>query len=1169
MKETQENQIDERVDERLYKLLTKDSGFYVEVGAGDGITDSPTLLLENYGWQGILIESNIERCAHCKINRPKAAVLNYECVASDYSDDRVEEEKGGQENKLRDTKSNARTLTAILEEFEVKNFDLLVLNVNDHGLNVFKELDLFNHRPDYILMEDGAETEIISSLADYHYKLLKTRPNNHGTPKALYQTAEKQLSDTSEDVIADNAKWEKLERAWDIVTPTELVEKADALKESVYSEQREVFLLQSIGLDRDYTPAYLRYAELLLERKELESSLLNLKEAERLAPLLDKYQKMMQKLEAEADLDSPKFKQYLKRAGQVPVEEAEVPKRILVVTNLLPPQEMGGFGKTVWEFCQMLNSRGHNLRILTADMPHLYRESDNDIQEVEKYVARDLHLFGDWKNGRTVIDQGNETIRQKIAHNHQRILAEVERFQPEACLVGNLDFMGYDFLTYLLQNGIPVVHRLGNETPSYPVQATPNSSLYCLAGCSKWLNRKLQDKGYSFPNTDVLYPGSALETCYRYYPPSFDYLRICFAGLMMPYKGAQVLVEALVLLHQWRIPFICELAGDTTDPLFVQTLQNKAQEAGFADRLFFSGFLGRQKLAALYARSNVMVFPSVFEEPFGKSQIEAMASGLVVISSGTGGSTEIVTHGNNGLIFENNNPQDLAQKLLYLSQNRERARELAAQGHENAFNFTTTRSIKKLETLIAQLESQKPSKHSQSFFAQDLSHLSTQTIRSIQRDKLLIEARGNYSSANTVPSNDKLHIGCGTRKIQGWLNVDVINSDYDLDLAWDHPLPWPRESFSTIVAQHFIEHLDIESELPALLKRLFIVAKKGCQIWLSCPDIEKICASYLKDKCMSLLEGRKKRFPNYTLRGFPTQQLINELFHQQGEHQNLFDFELLEWLLIQAGFVNCRKSDESDFLYANPDFPCRNDDDVSLYVCAVKESIEALNNRYSKFYHKPMKDDEQTSGEVQDDIKRLVKNNPGQMSYEEYAKISNILNKKGTCNFLVFGVGFDSMHWMKINKNGKIVFLEDNESWLKKIKENVPNIEAHLIKYVTKRRDSEALLSQYKKGYNYLNINLPDLVYEVDWDVILVDGPGGYGSDTPGRMQSIYMAFKLAISKSKNVDLFIHDCDREVEREYSDYFCGNENLVNQVHKLRHYFIPTVMTLPSGQGQAHK
>jgi len=202
--------------ERLYKLLTKDCGFYVEVGAGDGITDSPTLLLETYGWQGILIESNIESCAHCKINRPKAAVLNYECVAGDYFDERVEEEKEGQENKLQDTKSNACTLTAILEEFEVEKIDLLVLNVNAHGVNVFKGLDLFNHTPDYILMEDGANDEIISFLADFHYKLLKTLPDKNGTSRTLYQIAEKQLSDTSEDCIVDNTRKGKLEKAWDI-----------------------------------------------------------------------------------------------------------------------------------------------------------------------------------------------------------------------------------------------------------------------------------------------------------------------------------------------------------------------------------------------------------------------------------------------------------------------------------------------------------------------------------------------------------------------------------------------------------------------------------------------------------------------------------------------------------------------------------------------------------------------------------------------------------------------------------------------------------------------------------------------------------------------------------------------------------------------------------------
>ena len=216
LRKTQENQIYERVDEKLYKLLAKDRGFYVEVGAGDGITGSPTLLLENYGWQGILIESNIERCAHCKINRPKAAVLNYECVAGDYSVEPVKRNEVIQQGQSRRIKGKPRTLTAILEEFEVKKFDLLVLNVNGHGLNAFKGLNLFNHRPDYILVEEDLRSEIPSYLADYYYELLETFPNNCGTQKVLYKAGKHQPGITSDKSMHNNINLKLLERAWDI-----------------------------------------------------------------------------------------------------------------------------------------------------------------------------------------------------------------------------------------------------------------------------------------------------------------------------------------------------------------------------------------------------------------------------------------------------------------------------------------------------------------------------------------------------------------------------------------------------------------------------------------------------------------------------------------------------------------------------------------------------------------------------------------------------------------------------------------------------------------------------------------------------------------------------------------------------------------------------------------
>jgi glycosyltransferase involved in cell wall biosynthesis/GT2 family glycosyltransferase len=465
------------------------------------------------------------------------------------------------------------------------------------------------------------------------------------------------------------------------------------------SSRQEDEILTAIGTDRESVPDYLAHADWLLSGAHPKTAVIALSEAARFGDLPEKYRNIMASLKTEF----PEFLQYQKRTGRAPIAEAKTPFRILVVTNLLPPQEMGGFGRTMWEFCRMLIRRGHSLRILTADMPHLHRDPGEDVRDVESRTRRALRLYGDWKNGRAVSEADDETILKTAAHNHRVILAEVAGFQPQACLVGNLDFLDYTFLDAVLEKGIPVIHRLGNRSPGYPVQATPTSDKYCLAGGSRWLNRKLRESGYQYAREAVIHPGSALETCYRYYPPVFNRLRICFAGLLMPYKGAQVLIKALGLLNRWGVPFECHIAGDSTHPAFVQELKRVAADGGFADRVTFTGFLSRNHLESLYSRVNVLVFPSIVEEVFGKSQIEAMAAGLAVISSGTGGAGEIISHGRNGLVLKENTPEELARQLRYLSDHPVIAAKLARNGQHDAFRYRTIDSVEKIEGLICRL----------------------------------------------------------------------------------------------------------------------------------------------------------------------------------------------------------------------------------------------------------------------------------------------------------------------------------------------------------------------------------------------------------------------------------------------------------------------------------
>lgn len=213
--------------------------------------------------------------------------------------------------------------------------------------------------------------------------------------------------------------------------------------------------------------------------------------------------------------------------------------------------------------------------------------------------------------------------------------------------------------------------------------------------------------------------------------------------------------------------------------------------------------------------------------------------------------------------------------------------------------------------------------------------LSVQTYKSIIHDLARVKARKNFSAGIRVPDSKFLHLGCGQRRVPRWLNVDISNSDFDLDLAANIQFPWPPQYFQKVVSQHVIEHLEISTELLPLLKNLRKVCGDDCQLWFSCPDIRKICESYLSDKCQGLYEGRKKRFPGFSLGNLPVQHLINDLFVQRGEHKNLFDLDLLKWLFYNAGFSSVTETCEYQFLLSNPEFPARNDGEVSIYVIVL------------------------------------------------------------------------------------------------------------------------------------------------------------------------------------------------------------------------------------------
>lgn len=176
----------------------------------------------------------------------------------------------------------------------------------------------------------------------------------------------------------------------------------------------------------------------------------------------------------------------------------------------------------------------------------------------------------------------------------------------------------------------------------------------------------------------------------------------------------------------------------------------------------------------------------------------------------------------------------------------------------------------------------------------------------------------------------KWHFGCGRRLFANWYNTDE-----ELDLT-RLPFPFKTGCFAAAIGQHVIEHLRLHDEVLPLFAELRRVIRKGGVLYLSCPDMEKICKAYCSGNLQELIDGRLRRFPPKHSLHFkgPKSHFVNELFYQKGEHKNLFDFELLKWALLQSGWTFVSRITEESLLKRERDVLRRDDEEQALYVAA-------------------------------------------------------------------------------------------------------------------------------------------------------------------------------------------------------------------------------------------
>lgn len=146
---------------------------------------------------------------------------------------------------------------------------------------------------------------------------------------------------------------------------------------------------------------------------------------------------------------------------------------------------------------------------------------------------------------------------------------------------------------------------------------------------------------------------------------SFPPIVFLSTSRLTPRKGIHHLIEAFaVAVQHASVPIELHLIGEGEQR---ETLEARVKELGIGAKVKFLGRVEHVLLPQFYQQSHVFVLPSK-NEGMSNSALEALASGLPLVVSGTGGMQELVTDGENGLFIDPELTAPFAEALVSLAQ---------------------------------------------------------------------------------------------------------------------------------------------------------------------------------------------------------------------------------------------------------------------------------------------------------------------------------------------------------------------------------------------------------------------------------------------------------------------------------------------------------------------
>jgi len=367
---------------------------------------------------------------------------------------------------------------------------------------------------------------------------------------------------------------------------------------------------------------------------------------------------------------------------------------ILLLNTLYPPYVIGGAELSVASLAEGLARKKHTVSVITLSPNgkyeqyqkngvNVYRVPISNIYFPFSEKSQDYYKKAIWH----IIDTYNPLIKKTIR-------GFIEKIRPDIVNTHNIGGFSVSVWGGIKYFGLPLVHTIRDHKLLCPKSSMFRNNQECKSQCfdcriyswprikcTKYVDTVVGISQYILDRHKKhgCFPNAYQSVIYNAYKKNLNSdvgkkpgnkIKFGFLGRIHPTKGLHKLIEAFCLLNTG----FAELwIGGTGEDNYERSL--KSLTSNMSNVIW----LGYVKPEELLCQVDVLVVPSLWQEPFGRTVIEAFAYGVPVIGSDRGGIPELITE-DTGWIFEPDKP-DILQKYLYFCLNN---RLLVSEKGQNA-----------------------------------------------------------------------------------------------------------------------------------------------------------------------------------------------------------------------------------------------------------------------------------------------------------------------------------------------------------------------------------------------------------------------------------------------------------------------------------------------------